>query len=375
MRYLSQASRSKLRGVALLRLDFNAEDEWRMRAVLPTIKLLLRSGARILVVSHRGRPAFVKTSAGKPAGFDKKLSLCRDAATLGRMLGKKVGFLPKFDFTAIKKTLNGSSAGSVFVLENIRFLKGEETKAPELARKLAGLGDYYVNDAFAVCHRPDDSVARIEKFLPSYAGLELEKEIETLSRVMKNPRQPLVLIIGGAKAHDKLGMLRYFKKKADKFLMGGVSANTLLKLRGTDVGKSKVDEVDGDYRALRRFVRHPKVVLPVDYRKDRDMILDIGPKTVQMYVKIIRRARTIIWSGPMGLIEKKKFAAGNLAVARAVARNRRAFALTGGGETVTFLKQRKLDKKFSFISTGGSAMLEFLAGKKLPGIVALESSK
>jgi phosphoglycerate kinase len=260
-------------------------------------------------------------------------------------------------------------------LENIRFLRSENTPAPELARRLAGLADYFVNDAFAVSHRESDSVAKVERFLPSYAGLELEKEIRTLSGVMRRPKRPLVVVVGGAKAHDKLGIIKFFRKKADAFLLGGAAANTMLRLSGKNVGKSLVDKSIADLPELKQILKYKNIFLPVDWRTQNNAILDIGPETAKLYVRKLRGARTIIWAGPMGYIEKKKFAQGNLAVARAIAANRKAFSVTGGGETVMFLKKHKLDKKFGFISTGGGAMLEFLAGKKLPGIEALKSSR
>lgn len=362
MRYLSKTSIKKLRGIALLRLDFNTQDEWRMRAVLPTLKLLLRARAKILILSHRGRPK----------GFDEKLSLKKDAVALGKMLGKKVVFIPHFRFAEIRRRIDKSKPGTVFLLENIRFLKSESTPAPELAKRLAGLADYFVNDAFAVSHRESDSVAKVEQFLPSYAGLELEKEIQVLSDVMKKPKRPLAVVIGGAKTHDKLGIIKFFRNKADAFLLGGAAANTLLYLSGKDVGNSLIDRTDGDFRELKKVLKYKNIFLPVDCRMEKNTILDIGPKTARLYAEKLKSARTIIWAGPMGYIENKKFAGGNLAVARAIAGNRRTFSVTGGGETVMFLKKHKLGKKFSFLSTGGGAMLEFLAGKKLPGIEALK---
>ncbi len=385
MRYLSRTDLKKLRGTALLRLDFNTEDEWRMRAVLPTIKLLLKAKAKIVAVSHRGRPrpSLIRANGGIRKS-DKRFSLRKDAAALARMLGRKVVFIPHFRFSDIKRQVAGAKPGTVFLLENIRFLRGENTPAPELAKRLAGLADYFVNDAFAVSHRESDSVAKVERFLPSYAGLELEKEMEILSGVMKKPKRPariatrsvaggpLVVVIGGAKAHDKLGIIKFFRNKADAFLLGGASANTMLRLRGIDVKKSLVDKSVSDLPELKRILKYKNLFLPMDWRMEKNAILDIGPKTIRLYTRKLKNAKTIIWAGPMGYIEKKKFAHGNLAVARAIALNRRAFSVTGGGETVMFLKKHKLDKKFSFLSTGGGAMLEFLAGKKLPGVEALK---
>jgi len=364
IRYLRAASRKKLGGTVLLRLDFNTKDDWRMRAVVPTITFLLKTSDHIVILSHRGRPN----------GVDKKFSLRKNAATLTRLLGRKVIFLEKFNFPAARAKIAASPRGSVFLLENLRFDPGEEKNDPKFARKLASLGDCYVNDAFAVSHRANASVAAITKFLPSYAGLELEREIVSLSRVMKNPRHPLVFIAGGAKAADKLSVLKYFRTKADWFLLGGGPANTILALRGMDVKKSVRDMDPKDVAAMKRFSTAKSIIIPSDFVWHGNLIWDIGPKTVAKFNEKIMKARTIIWSGPLGLIERPAYARGSLAVARAVVRNRRAFSVTGGGETVMFLKKYRLDKKFSFISTGGGAMLDFLAGEKLPGITALGGS-
>jgi len=372
IKYLSKVSKSALSGTALLRLDFNSKDNWRLKTALPTVKLLLKHASKIVILSHRGRPTFVKTSVDKPRGVDKKFSLARDANKLREYLGRRVNFIPDFNFGNIAKKIKSAPPKSVFVLENLRFLSGEEKNDVKLAKKLASLGDYYVNEAFAVCHRANASVAAITKFLPSYAGLGLEKEIEFLSRVMKKPRHPLVLVLGGAKAADKLGVLEYFRNKTGWFLLGGAAANTILYLKGFNVKKSAMDKNKSDLKQLRAVISYKNLVLPADFKWNKDMILDIGPRSIKEFIDKISSAKTIIWSGPMGLFEKKGYERGTYAVARAIAGNRRAFTLAGGGETVMFLKSHRLDKKFSFISTGGGAMLEFLAGKKLSGIKALE---
>jgi phosphoglycerate kinase len=299
-----------------------------------------------------------------------KFSLKKDAGHLSRLLKKKIVFVDHFDFARTKKTVGASPLGSVFLLENLRFVKGEEKNDPKFARLLASLGDFYVNDAFAVSHRANASVVAVTKYLPSYAGIELEAEIAHLSRAMMRPKRPLVMIVGGAKVSDKLGVLRFFRKKADRFLLGGGPANTMLALRGVDVKNSLKDE-GGDIAAIKKIARYPNLVLPVDYAWKQDRILDIGPKTGALFAKKIKEARTIVWSGPLGLIDERPYERGSLVVAKAIAKNRKALSVAGGGETVMFLKRVRLDKKFTFISTGGGAMLDFLAGEKLPGIVAL----
>ena len=362
IKYLSKAKRSSLAGAGLLRLDFNTKDDWRMRAVLPTIKFLLKNGDTLVAISHRGRPN----------GADKKFSLKKDAAELSKLIGRKVTFIPHFRWEEIRDEVARTPHGAVFLLENLRFLKGEEANDAKLAKSLASIADYYVNDAFAVSHRANASVAAITKFLPSYAGFELEREIVSLSRVMKSPKRPLAVILGGAKAKDKLGVITFFKSRADTLLLGGGPANTILSMKGVDVKNSIRDKEPKDIKAMQPYEKLKKVTLPVDFVWHKDMIWDLGPKSVQAFTAKINAARTILWSGPLGLFEKPRFAKGSVAVARAIAKNRRAFSVAGGGETVMFLKKYKLDRKFSFISTGGGAMMDFLAGKKLPGIKALE---
>ncbi len=361
IRYLRTAPKGALKGTALLRLDFNTEDDWRMRAVIPTIKLLLKNRNTIVIVSHKGRPN----------GTDRKFSLRKNAATLSRLTGQRVVFISHFHFEEIRRAVAHAPRGTIFLLENLRFLKGEEANDPKLAKQLASSADFYVNDAFAVSHRANASVVAVTKFLPSYAGLELEKEIVSLGKAMTRPKRPLILILGGAKAADKLGVIAFFRKKADWFLLGGGPANTVLSLRGMNVKKSIRDTDPKDLTALRRVAGWKNVLTPQDFVWQNDFILDLGPASIRNFAEKLAAARTVIWSGPLGQIERPKFARGSVAIARAVVRNRRAFSVTGGGETVMFLKKYKLDKKFSFISTGGGAMVDFLAGKKLPGIEAL----
>jgi phosphoglycerate kinase len=373
IKYLSKTKPSALSGTALLRLDFNTEDDWRMKAVIPTIKLLLKTAGHIVIISHKGRPTGGTFTDGLPHGFDRKLSLKKDAAALSKMLsGKKVTFINHFRFADIKREVSAAPHGSIFLLENLRYLPGEEKNDPAFAKQLSALADFYVNDAFAVSHRANASVVAITNFLPSYAGIELENEIASLSRAILTPKHPVVLVLGGAKASDKLGVIAFFKKKADWFLLGGGCANTILWLNGMDVRKSIKDSDPKDLPALKVLAKQKNVIVPQDFVWHKNAILDVGPKTVEDFNKKIATARTIIWSGPLGLIEKKAYTKGSIAIAKAIGKNRKAFSVSGGGETVMFLKQYGLDKKFSFISTGGGAMVDFLAGKKLPGIEALK---
>lgn len=372
LKYLSKVKNNKkLQGVVLLRLDFNTEDEWRLEASLSTIKFLRKRSRAILILSHRGRPDPARIIKGEIIEYDKKLSLRKDARRMSRLLKTKVFFINHFRFKEIKKLLTNYSNGQVAVLENIRFLPGERENSLALARKLSALGDFYVNDAFAVSHRANASVSLIPRFIESYAGLELEEEIKHLSGIMKHPRKPLVMIFGGGKAHSKLPAIQYFRKKADSFLVGGALANTLLKSLGIGVGNSLVDENPG--KEASEIALYPNLILPVDHIIYHERILDIGPKTRKLFAKKIKEAKTVVWNGPLGFIEEKSFIKGSLEIARAIAKNKKAFSVVGGGETVMFLKKYGLDKKIKFISTGGGAMMEFLAGRKLPGIEALKS--
>lgn len=364
MKFLEKTDPKKLRGVALLRLDFNSEDNWRMEAAVPTVKFLLKHGRAVVILSHRGRPD----------GFERKLSLKKEAKKLQRLMGRKVEFLPNFNFPKIKKEIAAAPKGSVFVLENLRFLPGEEKNDAGFARKLAFLGDFYVNDAFAVSHRAHASVSAITKFLPSYAGPGLTREVLVLCKVMNAPKKPLVVVLGGGKAYDKLGVLNYFRRKTDSFLIGGAPANTLTFLQGANVGKSLREKPPRRLKELKKILGFRNIVLPVDFRKKNSGIFDIGPVTAEIFAGKIAMAKTIVWAGPVGYFEDPKFAKGSVAVGRAILKNKKAFSVVGGGETVSFLREYKLTKAFDFVSTGGGAMLEFLAGKKLPGINALEKN-
>lgn len=363
IQYLSKVNPKKLAGIAIVRLDFNTEDDWRMMAALPTLQLLLRQARAIIVLSHKGRPL----------GFQKQYSLHKDAQKLSGLLDQKVTFIEKFNFDEARRAITLAPKKSIFVLENLRFISMEKDDDESFAKNLASLGDYYVNEAFAVCHRPEASVHAITKFLPSYAGLGLENEIKNLRSVMKNPKKPLIMIFGGAKSTDKLAAIKYFRKKAKAFLVGGALANTLLYLKGTDIGTSLFDpEVNS---MIKNLSTDKAVILPVDFRREGTKILDIGPQSEKLFSAKIKEAKTIVWNGPMGLIEREAFKEGTLRIMHAIVANQGAFSVVGGGETVMMLKEAGVYDKVSFVSTGGGAMLEFLAGKKLPGIAALEQGR
>ena len=387
MKYLSSLKIKNLSGkICLLRADFNIEDtdlrgyehgltrintvHPRIAAVLPAINFLTKKGAKIVILSHRGRPN-LKTYNLKL----KTYTLKPFAAILSKLLKKPVAFIK---FNTINNLLTSDvnrldllkSKTRIFLLENLRFNPGEDKNDLKFAKKLASLGDFYVNEAFAFCHRPTASIMGISKLLPSYAGFSLEKEIKNLSKVMTGPKKPFIVILGGVKVADKIGLINNFWGKADKFLIGGGIANTFLAARGKQIGNS-VYEKDKIVFA-RKLLKSPKIILPVDVIIKNDSILDIGVKTRKNYAEIIKKAKTIIWNGPMGYIEDKKFKKGSEAVLEAILESK-AFSVIGGGETTSLLQASSFKFQANvFISTGGGAMLEFLAGKKLPGIEALK---
>jgi 3-phosphoglycerate kinase len=357
----------------LLRVDFNVEDvygkihdDYRIRASLPTIQWLLSSRARVVLMSHRGRPS----------RKNNRDSLRPVARHLSRILKQRAMFFETLENAALwSRALPKNTVG---MLENLRFWSGEEKNDAKFARMLAQLGDIYVNDAFGVSHRKNASIDAITRYLPSYAGLLLEREVKMLSSLITCQKQPFTVILGGAKLFDKVPLIRRFQPKARAILTGGGIANTFLAAKGLEIGDSLLDRrlINAARGMLRR---KNNIFLPVDYRmghrNGKKVILDIGPKTEKLYALEISRSRTILWNGPMGFFEDPKFAKGSYAVARAIAKNQRALSVVGGGETTAAF--RAANSKFEirnpklFLSTGGGAMLEYLAGKKLPGIEAL----
>lgn len=364
IKFLSKTNFQKLKQTAILRLDFNTEDYWRIDAVLPTLKLLQKFASKIIIISHKGRPN----------GINKKLSLIQNIKYLEKKLKIKINFIPHFNFKLIKQQINSSPNFSIFALENIRFLNEEYNCDKNLAKKLADLGNYFVNDAFAICHRKQTSVTELPKLLPSYAGLQLEKEITNLNFVLNKHPQNLIIIIGGAKAKDKIEVISNFVKKSKYILLGGGSGNTMLFLKGINIYNSLYEKDEKILKKFKKLLKYKNIICPVDSQIYKNQILDIGPKTIDIFKEKIKKADTVIWSGPLGMIENKKFAKGSLEIAKSIVKNKKINSIVGGGETIMFLKKYKLDKKIKFISTGGSAMLEFLSGKKLPGIEALKQN-
>ncbi|RJQ29099.1 phosphoglycerate kinase [Candidatus Parcubacteria bacterium] len=356
---------------ALVRIDLNIDEKtdeglFRLQSVLPTLSLLIKNNVRIILVSHKGRPT--KT--------EKKLSLKPFAEIFEDALGTSIDFIPSLEFDVITKKLETSDS-QIVLLENIRFLKGEEENDESLAKQLASLGHLYINDAFAVSHRAHASVASLPKFLPSYAGLCLAKEIKSLT-LKKKPAHPFILIVGGAKVSDKLPIVQKFEKSISTVLLGGGAANTVLASEGIPMGKSLYEK--DAIPSIKKYTFSSIIETPVDVAEAKGRILDIGPKTTKLYTALIKEAGTIVWSGPMGKFEGKGFEKGTKAIWKAVVekatRDSSVKIIVGGGETIASLallpKSMRLLPENVFLSTGGGAMLEFLSGKKLPGIKALK---
>lgn len=339
----------------ILRVDFNVlnekgkiENDYRIKRTLPTIELLKKKGAKIILISH------ITEGRGK---------------TL-RPVAKylKVKFIPDKNLNSIKKKINRMKNGDVVLLENIRVHKEEEKNGENFAKNLASLGDFYINDAFSASHHNHASIAGITKYLPSYAGLLFTDELKHLHGTF-NPKHPFLLILGGVKFSTKLGVLEKFSAIADKIFIGGALANNFFKAKGIDIGKSAFD----NKVSIKKYLNNPKIILPPDVKRKNGVIFDCGPKTIKMLSKIIQNSKFILWNGPLGDIEKKGFERGTLAIARAIVKSH-AVSIIGGGDTVAAIEKVGFHK-FSFVSTAGGAMLEFLAKGTLPGIEALKKSK
>jgi 3-phosphoglycerate kinase len=358
----------------LVRVDFNVpvkdgkvSDDTRIKASLPTIKLLLEKGGRVVLCSHLGRPD------GKP---NEKYSLKPVAARLQELLGKPVDF-------------GEPKSGTITLLENVRFDAGEEQNDEALAKKLASYGDVYVNDAFGTAHRAHCSTAGVTKYFKQCAaGLLIEKEIQYLGKVLSNPDKPFIAIMGGSKVSDKILILEQLAKKVDAIIVGGGMAYTLLKAQGKPVGNSKVEADKLDL--AKKILSSARIILPVDHvaadkfdaaaktQQVADvpegwMGLDIGPKTVELFKKELANARTVLWNGPLGVFEMDPFAGGTKAIASHLAGLKGCTTVVGGGDTAAAVEKFGVADKMSHVSTGGGASLEFLEGKELPGIAALSS--
>jgi phosphoglycerate kinase len=386
----------ELRGKRVfIRADFNVPlddnlmitDDSRIRSTLPTINYCIDEGAKILLASHLGRPK------GKP---DPRYSLAAVSKRLQRLLNKEVIFAPDCIGPKVEAIVSKMRGGDVVVLENLRFNPGEERNDEAFARALAGLADYYVNDAFGAAHRAHASIVGIPRFIPAAAGFLLKKEIEYLQGVVSNPVRPFVAILGGAKVSGKIGVLEHLQDKVDKVIVGGGMAFTFIKAMGYEVGDSLVEpEMIGLAQKIAENLKKNEVkfYLPVDCVVAQSLeagaetkvvtaqeipkgwrALDIGPASSRLFSEVIQNAKTVLWNGPMGVFEIDAFSRGTYAMARAVAD---AYALTivGGGDTDLAVHRAGVSDSLSFISTGGGASLQLLEGRELPGIAALSDRK
>lgn len=374
----------------LVRVDFNVPmdkqgsitDDRRIRAVLPTIRYLTDRGAKVILISHLGRPK----------GKEEKYSLAPVAKRLQELLNHPVVMAADVYGDAIVKQTMAMKPGEILVLENVRFYPAEEENDPAFARELARLADIYVNDAFGTAHRAHASTEGVAKYLPSCAGELMQREIDYLGGVLANPTHPFVAILGGAKISDKIGVIQNLLLKVDKLLIGGGMANTFALASGYAVGDSLVekDQVEVAQNIIKNG--QGKLVMPVDWviadKFDANAqskivgldsvssgwrIMDIGPSSVALFSEKLQGAKTVIWNGPLGVFEFPKFAEGTIEIAKTLATLQDATTIVGGGDSAAAVEQAGVADKITHISTGGGASLEFLEGKTLPGVEALEN--
>lgn len=374
-----------------VRVDFNVPldngkitDDTRIQETLPTIKYLIENGAKVILASHMGRPK---------GEVVESMRLTPAAVRLGELLGKPVKKLDESVGENVKAAIAEMNNGDVVVLENVRFHKGEEKNDPELAKQFAELADLFVNDAFGAAHRAHSSTAGIAAHIPAVAGLLMEKELSVLGKALSNPDRPFTAIVGGSKVKDKIDVINKMLEIADNVIIGGGLAYTFFKAQGYEIGKSLLDE--GKLQESLGFIEKAKelgknLYLPVDVVIADDFSasantkvvkvaegipadwegIDIGPETAKIYADVIKNSKLVVWNGPMGVFEIEPFSHGTRAVAEACAETD-AYTIIGGGDSAAAVEKFQLKDKMNHISTGGGASLEFMEGKVLPGVVAL----
>ncbi len=379
--------------IVLLRLDLNVPlkdgiiiDETRINKILPVIKFLIDNNSQIVVISHIGRPK------GK---VDKSLSLKPVSENLEKKLNKKIRVINDNILNLKKENLFKESNEQIVFLENIRFYGAEEKNDSSFAKQLANLGDLFVNDAFSCSHRAHTSVSKITEFLPSFAGLQLNTEINALKKVTTEIKKPVTCVIGGSKISTKIGIIKNFLPKFDNIIIVGGMANNILHFNGNKIGKSIKEEncdsiINEIFETSKKHscnIIYPEDVLvgknfndisrvkEVNEILDDELILDIGPNTINTIRKVIDRSKTILWNGPAGYFENPNFARGSQEIARAIIKKKKdtsIYSVVGGGDTISLINQIDAIKDFDFVSTAGGAFLEYLEGKELPGIKALK---
>lgn len=373
------------------RVDFNVPmengeitDDTRIRAAVPTIEYLAEQGAIVILASHLGRPK------GK---VNEDMRLTAAARRLSELLGREVSKLDESTGDNVRKSTERMKGGDILLLENVRFHTGEEKNDPELAKEFASFADVFVNDAFGAAHRAHASTAGIAEHLPSVAGFLLEKELDVLGKALSDPERPFTAIIGGSKVKDKIGVIDNLLENVDNLLLGGGLTYTFIKAQGKEVGKSLLEE--DKLEQARSFIQKAKekdvkLYMPIDVTVADDFSadantkvvgideipadwegLDIGPETIELYANIIKDSKLVIWNGPMGVFELKPFEAGTRGIAEAMAETE-GYTVIGGGDSAAAVEKFGLADKMDHISTGGGASLEFMEGKELPGVSALD---
>ncbi|GEC88632.1 phosphoglycerate kinase [Brevibacillus brevis] len=376
------------------RVDFNVPmqdgvitDDTRIRAAVPTIRFMMEAGAKVILASHFGRPK---------GQVVEEMRLTPVAAHLSSLLGKDVRKLEDCHGADVEAAVERMESGDVILLENVRFHAGEEKNDPELAKSFAALADLFVNDAFGTAHRAHASTAGIAEYIPAVAGLLMEKEIRFMGGALSNPERPFTAIVGGAKVKDKIAVIENLLTKVDHLIIGGGMANTFLKAQGYGIGASlcEDDKLDlartlmdqakergvqllmpVDVVVADRFAADAeKQVVAIDAIPDGWMALDIGPKTVEQYHRVIVDSKTVVWNGPMGVFEMDAFAGGTIGVAKAMAACS-GTTIIGGGDSVAAVEKAGVAEQMTHISTGGGASLEFMEGKELPGVAVLADNQ